>query len=140
MKNKLLILILAMTFFGCGKKDGVNKMAPPSWTIDTSGKYPATMTAVVKLTPALMKTESAADKLAAFIGEECRGIGQQVHLDSTSVFFVLIKGKASENDKIRFKYYRSYNSKLYETAPFLDFVMDANYGTAANPEILELVQ
>ena len=80
-----------------------------------------------------------ADKIGAFIGEECRGLGTLVKIDSASaVFFVLIQGAVTERSKISFKYYSSLKSNMYATTPFLEFIVDGNYGTADVPKILNL--
>jgi hypothetical protein len=140
MKKIILIpasFLFLFFLFSCGKGDPA-KISSPSWKVDNTGKYPVTMTAVVQLPQSLFKNRRVTDKLAVFINNECRGVGQRVQLDTSAAFFVLIHGKSSEANKIQFKYYSAHTSYLYQTKPFLDFVMDGNYGTADQPKVLEL--
>lgn len=143
MMNKiryiLILMILLFLFFfpGC-KKDKPPRFPSPSWTVADNVEYSASMTAVVQLSPDLFRNKGKADKLAAFIDDECRGLGERIQLDSGAVFFVLIHGKPSEQSKIQFKYYSERSSYMYQTEAFLDFILDANYGTVDEPRVLKL--
>ena len=145
MKKLLLTLIIA-GLFSCGKTaerspdgDVSTQHAVPDWKPDQSGKYPVSMTAVVSLPGKLKAAQTEADKLAAFIDDECRGEGISVQMDSLKVFFVLINGTASEQSKIRFRYFSKKTSYLYETTEPVNFNVDDNYGTAERPVVLELI-
>ena len=98
------------------------------------------MTAVVRVPPGITPDISETDKIGAFSGDECRGLGTLVGTGPTSVFFILIHGIASEQSKISFKYYSSQNSHIYSTNAFLDFIVDGNYGTVDHPEVLDMKQ
>jgi hypothetical protein len=130
--------ILFLSMAACKKHHTLPKIPAPVWTVDDSGKYPATMTAVVQIPENLQTYMQPADKIGAFVGDECRGTGTLVKAGDVSVFFILIHGTASEQSKISFRYYRSSKSYLYATTPFLDFTQDGNYGTADGPKILDL--
>lgn len=141
MKNNIITTLVVILFLGlaaCKKHHTRPKIPAPSWTVDDSGKYPASMTAVVQVSKNLQPYIEPADKIGAFVGDECRGTGTLVEVGDASVFFILIHGVASEQSKISFRYYRSSKSYLYATEPFLDFIQDGNYGTADSPKILNL--
>jgi len=141
MKNyiiTILLVILLLSLAACKKHHTRPKIPAPTWTVDDSGKYPASMTAVVQVPKNLQPHIQPSDKIGAFVGDECRGTGTLVKVRDASVFFVLIHGVASEQAKISFRYYRSSKSYLYATEPFLDFIQDGNYGTADGPKILDL--
>lgn len=140
-------LISMLLFFGttsCKKNTDVipkeegTKFAAPAWNADEIGNFPASMTAVVVLPATLQATASETDQLAAFINNQCRGLGVIVKVDSTSVYFILIHGLAEEQSQVVFKYYSAKTSYLYQTAPVLHFLIDEVYGTAQNPEVLAL--
>lgn len=116
------------------------KYPSPDWKVDTSGKYPVSMTAVVALQDELQPMTPGADKLGAFVADECRGVGVPVNVNNTTVFYVLIHGTAAEQSKVSFKYYRAKTSYLYRTTDFLNFAVDENYGTADAPAVLDLQQ
>lgn len=141
MKRYITIIALVLLFISINscKKETNTQFSSPGWKEDTTGKYPVSMTAVVALPRTLQSSLRPDDKMGAFIKEECRGVGVIVKVDSaSSVFYLLIHGAASEQDKIKFKYYSTVTSYMYATAEFLNFSMDGNYGTADKPEILDL--
>jgi len=141
MKRYFSLIVCVLFFagmYGCKKHKTYPKVPAPQWAIDTSGKYPASMTAVVELPPDLSRYKQVQDKLGAFINGECRGIGKRIDLDSASIYFVLIQGTSSEQSKVSFQYYSAHAAALYETDGFLDFTLDGNYGTVDAPEVLYL--
>jgi hypothetical protein len=140
----VIILLLILTGFGsCNKHDGTDSLPQvpaPDWTVDTTGKYPLSMTAVIQVPQSIMPDISETDIIGAFSGDECRGLGTLVGTGTTSVFFILIHGIASEQSKFSFKYYSSQNPHIYSTNAFLDFIVDGNYGTVDNPEVPDMKQ
>lgn len=138
-KHYILIgMLLFIGMAGCKKHDTLPKIPAPVWTVDNTGKYPESMTAVVQVPDKLKPYITKTDQIGAFVGEECRGTGTWVHNGAISAFFILIHGTAAEQSKISFKYYTSWKSNLYQTDAFLDFSVDGNYGTADGPQVLDL--
>lgn len=133
------LMLLGIMGTGCKKHHTQPVVPPPSWSVDTSGKYPATMTAVLEPPQNMEPYVTGSDKMGAFIGNECRGTGQIITVNNEKMFFIMIHGTASEQSVISFQYYRSWDQHLYKTSPFLNFTVDGNYGTADVPEILNLV-
>ena len=146
MKNYISVILLLLVITGfcsCKKHDGTDSMPEvpaPDWTVDTTGKYPLSMTVVVQVPPGITPDISEADKIGAFSGDECRGVGTLIETGTTSVFFIMIHGTATEQNKISFKYYSSQNAHVYSTNAFLDFIVDGNYGTVDDPEVLDMKQ
>lgn len=140
MKNYFVVIavFLSLGMGSCKKHHTLPRAAAPEWTVDNAGKYPESMTVVVQvpdnLRPYILKT----DQIGAFVGDECRGTGIWVHSGSVSAFFILIHGTSAEQSKVSFKYYASWRSNIYQTDAFLDFSVDGNYGTADEPEVLDL--
>ena len=148
MKQVISIIgfVLVLALVGCGKestdpqKESATKFPPPSWKADETGKYPATMTAVISLPASVAATAVENDNLAAFVGDECRGVGVVVEVNNQNLFFVLIQGLPEESGNITFKYYSTKTSYMFEAKPALNFHVDAVYGTAANPQVITLEQ
>lgn len=135
------MLLILIGFSSCGKHDdnpGLPRVPAPNWELDTTGKYPLTMTAVVKMPVGIAADISETDMIGAFCGDECRGLGSLIETGTTSVFFVLIHGTGTEQPRISFRYYSSHNSYLYSTNAFLYFKIDGNYGTINGPEVLDV--
>jgi hypothetical protein len=139
-----VLLLLAAT--ACHKnpdeinapKEEQTKFPAPAWKADETGRYPASMTAVVSLPVTLRAAAGEGDQLAAFVDGECRGTGVQVKLDTTTVYFILIRGLTDEQSPVVFQYYNAKSSYLYKSEPVLRFLTDKVYGTAQNPEVLAL--
>lgn len=113
----------------------MNDETPPQWTEPGSGIFQFSMTAIVRLSDFLETYADDADQMAAFIGDECRGIGSVEYNNDQKLFFIYIKGNNSEAHKVSLKYYSAKNKKMYTCEGLFDFEQNANYGTAESPEI-----
>lgn len=140
MKTQLLFcLSLALILIsGCSKErdaaDNRNKYPAPHWQTINTGVLAYSMTAVIAISDSLNQTVSANDEVAAFIGEECRGVGVYIKRENAApVFYILIKGKADESAEVKIKYYNSKSSYMYLSDNSLKFELDFNYGTADLP-------
>lgn len=151
MKKVTLALfgLLLLTATGCSKSSGVpseppvevaTKFPAPTWKADDTGKYPATMTAVVALPATLVGNTTTNDKLGAFINGECRAVGIIDKVNDQDLYFVLIQGLPDESGQISFKYYNEKTAYMYEAVSVTSFLIDAVYGSAQNPKVLELKQ
>lgn len=144
MKRFISIMILLLMLIGadsCSKQDNgqsLSNVSAPNWEIDTTGKYPLSMTAVVKLPVSIAADISESDQIGAFCGDECRGLGSLIKTGTASVFFIMIHGTGMEQTLISFKYYNFRDSHLYGTGAFLNFTVDGNYGTVDDPEVLNM--
>ena len=139
VKILLLCLLGLAVFSACGDDEETFPTSPaPEWKVDLTEQYPLSMSAVVKLPDNLEAHAAAGDQLAAFVGEDCRGVGEAVEVNGQKVYFVLIKGNGSEQDKIKFQYFSAKNSYLYTTQKFLKFEVDTRFGSADAPEVLPL--
>jgi hypothetical protein len=141
-----LSVLLVVVTMACQKgaeeagppKEEQTTFPPPKWKADDSGKYPATMTAVVALPIVLQGNMLAGDELAAFVNGECRGEGVVVKVGMANLYFVLVRGLAEEQNPVVFKYYSAKSRYMYETGPVVNFLIDDVYGTAESPKLLSL--
>ena len=89
----MLYVFLVAATLSCSKNsvDTPEKVATkfpaPNWKADDTGKYPATMTAVFTLPVTLVGGSTENDKLAAFVNDECRGVGVVVGVNNLNLFF-----------------------------------------------------
>lgn len=138
-KILLLSLCVLAGLTSCGDDEVVFPTSPaPEWQVDLSEQYPLSMSAVVRLPDNLAAHAASGDQLAAFVGDECRGVGEAVEVNGKQVYFVLIKGNGNEVQQVKFQYYSAKNSYLYTTPNFLKFEVDSRYGSADSPEVLPL--
>lgn len=140
--KKLYTLMLLVGLFccaSCSEDDETFTTFPnPNWAVDLTGALPVSMSAFVCLPENLATYEETGDKLAAFVGDECRGVGEAVTVGTQKVYVILIKGTGSEQERISFKYYSSKNAYMYETSAFLNFEVDTRYGSADEAQVLPL--
>ena len=136
MKNLIkyfTFLLLAVCMGSCQKDEMYTEFPAPVWRVDDA-KYSVNMTAVVVLPNNLLPYFNENDQVAAFINDECRGVGILVD----NAFFVTIKGTPEEISNVSFRYYSTQNKYMYTTDSFLPFEQDAVYGTVDAPEVLSL--
>ncbi|MCP9610486.1 hypothetical protein [Coprobacter tertius] len=133
IKYSLTLFLFILGLNSCQKEEVYKTFPPPVWQVEDT-KYSVNMTAVVVLPPNMQALYQKNDQIAAFVNDECRGIGQFVD----NAFFITIKGLPEEISKVSFKYYNNQNQYMYSTDAFLSFEQDAIFGTIDAPEILTL--
>ena len=102
MKNLIkyfTFLLLAVCMGSCQKDEMYTEFPAPVWQVDDA-KYSVNMTAVVVLPNNLLPYFNENDQVAAFINDECRGVGILVD----NAFFVTIKGTPEEISNVSFRY------------------------------------
>lgn len=100
--------------------------------------HPLRMTAVFEISDDLVKDISQNDKLAAFVNDECRGIGKFIESNGKKIFKVEINGSIGLKEKVSIKYYNASVKYQYESAKSFDFVHESSFGSIAAPESIEL--
>lgn len=113
----------------------------PQWENPNMNIYSTSMTAIIRLTPLLEEYFDSSDKMAAFVGNECRGVADIVTVNGINYFFILIKGESSENADVVFKYYSKAQSRIYvSSGNGLKFESNKIYGTVDNPQYPDFEQ
>lgn len=133
----VVCLLLLGTIASCKKETQVRKEAP-NWSIKAAGDYPYTMTAVVTLPQMYGATPAKGDQMAAFMGEDCRGIGTLTIVGGLPLYFILIHGTATENAAVYFLYYNATQGAIYKSKEGSNFAVDSSFGTVDSPEMLKL--
>ena len=136
----LLLLAAALCFAACDKKndptptvteqDLYGNAARPTWTVPEDYDYSSSMTAVIKVESlcGLIVKDSVIhsdDLLAAFIGEECRGVATY----DDGLFFLYIAGPG---EAVTLRYYSTRYTNLFVTEP-IPFVNDHQFGSVSSP-------
>lgn len=107
---------------------------PQVLPISTQGKYPFQMTAHVALPEHLAAYADAQDELAAFAGDECRGVAEWTGAGRCRLTII---GNADPAD-IHLRYYSSRNAYLYQTDTLFPFQAGTDIGTESEPIVLNL--
>lgn len=136
------------------KADAAGTASAPEWILDMQGNdtmpvwsdpdksiFPTSMTAVVRLTPFLERYATENDVMAAFIGDECRGVASRIEVDGKSLYFVLIKAADDEAGNVEFRYYNTHTNMLYRSvAEEVPYEINKVYGTPDAPEYPDFEQ
>ncbi|WP_455586537.1 hypothetical protein [Bacteroides sp.] len=133
------ILIIALCILGvcmnsCNEDETFTVFPTPVWRVESNPDYSVSMTATVVLPANLAAYAQADDQMAAFVGDECRGVAYLV--DNT--FYLLIKGSPGEQSQISIRYYSARNQYMYTTGAVITFEADGVYGTTDDPVTLPL--
>lgn len=140
-RNIFLFLSAALMLIGCSEDtDPWPKQSAPEWRVESPASLPNSFSAFIAIPENLHLYATDNDLVAAFINNQCRGVGTLIKggADELSVWAITIRGEEDENGSITFRYYNSRLSFLYEAKQKIPFEPDATFGTYDAPEILEL--
>lgn len=142
--SRIHAFILAALFLlaSCGKEEGgsvvaepdpmFGTIADPAWVVDTNYDYSTSMTAVVGVD--LQGGDSlwaitAADRLAAFVGDECVGLAAP----TGELFFLFIVPGSNPYQPVALRYYSAYYRNVFRSEEAFPFVNGDQQGTASAP-------
>lgn len=133
MKKIMLIMscALLLTAMGCGNRSkpeepvSLNGNVPnPGWSVVTGDEIISSMTAVISVNGL---EASGDDVLAAFAGDECRGVADY----EDGLYFLYISGPA---EQVALRFWSAHYKNVFVSEPF-PFVNDSQLGTVAKPYI-----
>ena len=136
MKSKLFAIAtcaLLLMIAGCEKPDpyvNPGSTEDPHWKVTTdtsSSALMANMTAIVKVSFA--KTSGT---LAAFIGNDCCGIGDVV---ADSLYYLFITPATEAGGDVQLQFYSPELKRIFEATETFPFRNDDHLGTVAQPYI-----
>ncbi len=101
----------------------------PNWTVDPSNyQYSMTMTAFLNVNGTTLSKEE--DKVAAFVGNEVRGVANVLYAQSADRYLAFITVYANtENEVLKFKIYDSNSNTEVDVAMELSFKIDQQLGS-----------
>lgn len=139
--KKISYIILTITLClssvclsSCNEDETFTVFPAPYWKVDANPEYSVSMTTIAVLPDNLAAYAQADDEMAAFIGEECRGVAQLID----GAFYLLIKGMPDEQKQVSIRYYSKRNQYMYTTGALFTFEADAVHGTTDKPVTLPL--
>lgn len=101
---------------------------PANWQVDEN-KFEYTMTMVAFLNINATNLSNTNDMLAAFVGEECRGVANLIYTESTDAYFAYLTVFAnSASETVNFKIYDSTNNTTIDADQELPFEINKHYG------------
>jgi hypothetical protein len=111
---------------------------PQTPPFDSTAKYPETMDVVLRVTEHPTFSYQTLDMLAVFIGDECRGVAVPKITDGEATYTIEIRGGKNESGTVRFRYFSSQVSGMYESLEQLSFFDGRAVGSANEPFMLTL--
>jgi hypothetical protein len=78
-------------------------------------------------------------EVAAFVGSECRGVGEFLTVNGTANYgYLRVRSNVSEGEQISFKVYQKTTRRVLEISEILDFNNQGIIGLPSSPFILNL--
>ena len=115
--------------------DELPLLAEAPWSVDPY-LYPANMTICGLLESDTLGLNDPNDAVAAFVGEECRGIARPVYVPEIEAYrvFLVIYGLGSE--AVNFKIWEAEGDLTYASGSTLAFDTDSRLGTLTDPLLI----
>ncbi len=114
----------------------------PDWTVSTSD-YEFTMNMIAQLSILGTPSSDPTDKVAVFIGDECRGVARPVYSQRYDNYFVLLNIYGNDSDNNEELSFRAYDASTGMTYPKLEsstgkvvFKKDVVLGSYPEPVVL----
>jgi hypothetical protein len=105
------------------------------WTINPYD-FQYDMTVYIKLSV----TNQDAYEVAAFYGDECRGVGSLMSVgDDVKYFYMRIRSNVESGEQISFRVYNTETNKEYLVSNTIEFGAQTVVGLPSNPLILNIV-
>jgi hypothetical protein len=116
--NILALFVVAHVAFG----------QSPDWSVNNNA-YEHTMTFVAFLNIDGQQLASTNDKLAAFVGDECRGVCKLTYIENRNRYYAyLVVYGNSAGDEIKFKVYDSERDQVKDIPGAAEFEIGQHYG------------
>lgn len=126
---KQLILIITAAVFS-----GLVQAQPSGWEVDAAAfEYSMTLTSVLRLGEVNLNEKD--NYLAAFVGDECRGVAKASFVESYDqyMYFLTVFSNTFSGEDLVFKCYRASEGKVLEGFAGTQFEDGENIGTANAP-------
>ena len=120
-------LLFLLTLVGCEEKDPFvtpGKVENPNWVITVDNNMTVSMTALVQVSFA--QNEGV---LAAFMGEECCGIGEYID----GLYWLYITPATEDGGEVQLKFYSPDLKRIFVAEDTFPFRNNDMLGTVANP-------
>lgn len=139
MKKATLLLIIALILNALsGIADEGSPQYPSTWKV-TPGNYQYSMTVTAVLVFDGIESTDMADKVSAFVGNDCRGVAQPVVYVPSSgryIAYMMIYSNKASGEDLTLMMYDSDNNKVYEAVNEISFYANASYGFTDDPYII----
>ena len=112
-----------------------SSFAQPQWSVNPY-QYQYSMTFTTVLLMGADESRDTTDMIAAFVGDECRGVAQPIQYKPTIdkyVAFLMVYSNKIEGDTLTFKLYNSDQDTVLSMFNHIPFEPNAVYGSPSRP-------
>lgn len=108
----------------------------PNWFVSNISTFEHTMTVSVVLPDSLVSGEQPVDKLAVFVGDDCRGVADRIEVYAgRNVWMAMVYGN-NTSELLSFKYYSNTTKYMYQSNTTMNFIVDGTIGTIDSPKTI----
>jgi hypothetical protein len=109
---------------------------PPSWDVPV-GNFEQSMTLVARLSIGGVPSTDPNDRLAAFVGNQLRGVGSPQFVNGQWLVFLTIYGNRTSGETVRFQAFDASDCRRYTSASrTVRFEADRQQGSTSSPEAI----
>jgi len=135
MKKILLYSIVAIFCWTAAKADPADPKDHTTWEV-TANDYQYNMTITTALVFDMVESRDVNDKIAAFVGNDCRGVAQPntyVPEDDRYLAHLLVYSNVTSGEEVTLYMYDDSEDEIVEVAEKLAFASNATYGSVDDP-------
>ncbi|BDD09626.1 hypothetical protein FUAX_20580 [Fulvitalea axinellae] len=127
MKNSILLFLSLLVSFGAFSQTPDWQVNPNDYSNDMA------ITGIVEIFDQEIRGEN--HMLAAFVGEECRGVTRPIYIDAFDRYFVLLQIRSNESsgEKITFRFYDADKDETYSLFTTEEFSANSVLGNFKEP-------
>jgi hypothetical protein len=121
---------------GARREPEVSSSRQPAWAV-AANRYQHNMTVIAVLQSDGVERRGDGDIVGAFVGEECRGVGNVMYVDGIDrhLVFLMIHGDDVGEETVRFRVGDAASSRVYDVVETVTFDPDAASGTLREPVV-----
>ena len=108
----------------------------PNWSVLNCNRFEHSMTISVVLPDSLINEEQPADKLAVFVGDDCRGVADRIEISTDKHIWMAMVYGNNTSEVFYFKYYSNKTKYMYQSNKTMLFIVDGTIGTIDSPQTI----
>ncbi|MCK5825369.1 MAG: gliding motility-associated C-terminal domain-containing protein [Ichthyobacteriaceae bacterium] len=133
MKKYIALILFLVLTTSISFADIADPYNHTTWKV-TASSYESSMTITSILTFNGIESTDVNDKIAAFVGDDCRGTQQPIIIiNGRYLAYLMVHGNIQEDERVTLYMYDSSEDKYTKVSEKLTFTPEATYGTVNNP-------
>jgi hypothetical protein len=108
---------------------------PPNWSV-TPAQFQYSMDVNAKVVLDGTTVNSGANKVGAFVGGQCRGVGTPTMLNGQAFYFFTIFSNQTSGETVELRYYSAVDDQIVVASQTVSFVRNSQLGSVLSPQML----